>query len=378
MSAPRNVDRMLEAWLESEAAGPGPDRLFDEIIGSTSGTRQARAWPSWLDGLAALADGHRPLLVALLLLLVAAIGSVALAGGAFNALLPSPSRPAVTPRSVAGTTFAATCAHPHSIIVAGGGVWVACLEQSRRFDASTGHLTGAVEAPIVVADAAGAYAATAGAVELVDPQTGAPRQTTPVAGAVAMALDEGAAWVAQGDSRTVTRIDRATLTAGRPVLLPSRPGTLVAGAGSVWVTLPDRDLVVGIDQMTGATTRSFDVADPQQVAFAAGRLWVLDSAGTTLTSIDPGQGDVVSRPFVPVAAASNAAPGVPVAGFAVIGTTVWEVGGSQLVATDARTGVVQQLRRVDPPTVALVAIASAGGSLIAIDSDGTRLLRINP
>jgi len=125
----------------------------------------------------------------------------------------------------------------------------------------------------------------------------------------AIAVGEGAAWVANANS--VTRIDTNT---SRPVGDPIPVGgasAIAAGEGSVWVTSRQNNTVARIDPRTGKVVgRPIAVGRaPSAVAVGAGAVWVTNEADNTLTRIDAREAKVVGGPIAVGKAPSSVAVG---------------------------------------------------------------------
>jgi len=105
----------------------------------------------------------------------------------------------------------------------------------------------------------------------------------------AMALGEGALWVAcQGDG-SVYRLDPGDLHVVARTGLGTRPSGIAVGGGSVWVTLYDEFTVLKIDPRTNA-----QVGEPIPVgvrpvlaAWGADALWVTNAFSKNLSRVDP-------------------------------------------------------------------------------------------
>lgn len=105
----------------------------------------------------------------------------------------------------------------------------------------------------------------------------------------AVALGEGALWVAcQGDG-SVYRLDPGDLHVVARIALGTRPSGIAVGGGAVWVTLYDEFAVAKIDPRTNSL-----VGEPIPVgvrpvlaAWGADALWVTNSWSKYLSRVDP-------------------------------------------------------------------------------------------
>lgn len=168
-------------------------------------------------------------------------------------------------------------------------------------------------------------------------------------GPMAIALAPDGVWVASGNG-DVVRIDRRTgRTAGR-ALHVTDPAGVAVGAGGVWVTSRARGMVTRLDPATGRTTAEIRVGRrPTDVVVQGGAVWVANSAEGTLSRIDPAS----NAPDAPVRVAQGAV-------LALAG------GPRGLWAAKADTELAQpvELVRIDPTSGRLVgpALRVPGGT----------------
>src|SRR5512146_1968814 len=158
MTNPRTTsdrpDAHLHAWMDAEAEAPASTRLFEQVLATTRTMPQVRRWPTWWPISPDRGRAPGGVSVRQLLLLVAIglalLGAAVIAGG--GRPLFSRIRPGPTTEARLATLFAQTCAHPLSIAVAGGDVWVSCFDQVRWFDGH-GALQGAESGSALGVDA---------------------------------------------------------------------------------------------------------------------------------------------------------------------------------------------------------------------------------
>ena len=102
-------------------------------------------------------------------------------------------------------------------------------------------------------------------------------------------VGEGAVWVANYGSGTVTRIDPATnRPAGRPIPVGDVPQGVAVGEGGVWISN-------AFGRLTRVEPRSDEVGDdpialgtdPYAVAAGAGSVWVANGLERSVTRVDP-------------------------------------------------------------------------------------------
>jgi DNA-binding beta-propeller fold protein YncE len=153
----------------------------------------------------------------------------------------------------------------------------------------------------------------------------------------AMAIADGALWVADCQQGTVNRIDLRTarLTATIATGIADRHGELnvVAGAGSIWVASDAKGMIARIDPATNRVMASIPV-DPgtSYLAFGLGSLWAVSGSQQSIERIDPATNTVVKT------TALGRAPGFLVAGEGAV--WVQEQGDGTVARIDARSGEV--------------------------------------
>ena len=92
------------------------------------------------------------------------------------------------------------------------------------------------------------------------------------------------------------------------VSLPSRPGAIAVGEGSVWVALPDRGAVIQIDAKTMSIRDSVSVgANPVGIAVGTDAIWVANGGNSTVSRISSATNEVgtIEVPGAPAAIAVN-------------------------------------------------------------------------
>jgi DNA-binding beta-propeller fold protein YncE len=120
----------------------------------------------------------------------------------------------------------------------------------------------------------------------LEPSAGGPIQ---VGGSpIAVAVGEGAVWVANNTRGTITRIDPTTGTVqGGAIRVGSGPKAIAVGGGSVYVACGD-DSVWRIDPTTGRATRApVRVGDPAGIGVGDGEVWVTSASEGTVARLDP-------------------------------------------------------------------------------------------
>jgi YVTN family beta-propeller protein len=212
----------------------------------------------------------------------------------------------------------------------------------RRRNVLAGALAGVVAAAVAIPifalgeGGSGGIAVDGNAVAVVDPHSNRVTAQIPVgARPDAISYGAGALWVANVDDQTVSEIDpsqkqvsRSIAFAGAPTgvaatndavwvvsanggephvsvhridpqfgssgpatslgnVAAGGPGSVAAGAGSVWVA-PSAGLLTKLDAETGRPAREIDPeSGASAVAVGAGAVWVTDADGNSVTRIDP-------------------------------------------------------------------------------------------
>ena len=131
-------------------------------------------------------------------------------------------------------------------------------------------------------------------VAAVDPDTGQVEAAVPIGGRpTAIAVGEGAVWVANPDQQTLVRIDPKT-KAVTSIGLGTRVADVAVGFGSVWVAGGNGETLTRIDPKQNVPEASIDLGGggsgvlPRPVflvATGAGSVWA--TRGNTLLRIDP-------------------------------------------------------------------------------------------
>ncbi len=172
-----------------------------------------------------------------------------------------------------------------------------------------------------------------------------------VAAAAPLTLLDGGAVTEIGDD-AVAIIDPQTGEIAGAIELEGRPGALVAGEGAVWVTQPDRGIVVRIDPERRAVVDTIQVgADPSAIAVAGGSVWVANAGGSAISRISADTNSVVQ---------TVDARGGPV-GIAVQGGALW-----------VANAIDDSVSRVDPENGELEASIGVGdrpSGIVVADDD---------
>lgn len=132
----------------------------------------------------------------------------------------------------------------------------------------------------------------------------------------ALVVAFGSIWVANSGDATVRRFNSRTYELGdvRTFNVCRSPHGIAAGAGSIWVSCTDDDVVARIPAGLGDESYvPIPVGDgPTSVAFGAGAVWVANTAAGTVSRIDPETDEVETIEV-----------GNAPAGIAVSGGLVW-------------------------------------------------------
>jgi class 3 adenylate cyclase/DNA-binding beta-propeller fold protein YncE len=150
-------------------------------------------------------------------------------------------------------------------------------------------------------DGPSAVAVVPPAVAVVDPDTNRVVASIPVGSKpVTITAGDGAVWVGDVKDGTVTRIDPATRKT-QPIGIGAPAVDLAASEGSIWVATGGFGTVVRIDSEVGAIAERIELGDPRDpltpaasaVAAGGGNVWV--GAFDGLVRIDPRSGEITDR-----------------------------------------------------------------------------------
>ena len=223
-------------------------------------------------------------------------------------------------------------------------------------------VAAAVTAAVLELDhGAGAPVVRPDSVAVVDPGSGRVLSVIPVGSHPdAIAIGDGAAWVANADDGTLTRIDLTTRKVVSTIGIGGPLADVATDVRSVWVATGSEGTLVEVDPHTNAVVSRLNLgsrdalmpASADSVATGAAAVWIGSSAaGGTVFRLDP-----ASTHAVPVFADSYTPAGVVVSG-----GSVWIARTDGGVARlGAGNGAVTA--RVDEPP-APVSIAAGDGSV---------------
>jgi hypothetical protein len=122
----------------------------------------------------------------------------------------------------------------------------------------------------------------------VDAETGAVETVTNVAHGMGGALYwRGWLWTLHGEPNYIVRRDPETLLAKQRIDMPGNSvGSLTYGAGALWATIPDQDLLVRYRPGWRQRALVEVGARPVGVQISDGRAWVASNGSSTLESVD--------------------------------------------------------------------------------------------
>jgi len=223
---------------------------------------------------------------------------------------------------------ARTGGRPISIAAGGGRVWVADISgnQISAVSTRTGRESlgpfGVAQGPVSVAvGEGGVWVASllSGTVSFFDPANGEVRASVALPdGAVRLALGDGYVWVT-GQTDTLTRIDPRPLGVSlewKSARVGQGPLGVAVGEGAVWVANAESGTLSRVDPHTLKVTGTFPVpagssgsgatsglpgssagagSDPETVAVWQGRVWVGGGQSPEVVAIDPRSGAEVGR-----------------------------------------------------------------------------------
>jgi DNA-binding beta-propeller fold protein YncE len=211
---------------------------------------------------------------------------------------------------------------PISVVAGYGRIWVADLAGSQvwEIDPKTGTVVGSsipvANGPVALAAGDGGIwvaSLVAGAVSLIDPRTGDVLASgTLPDGAVRLAVGPDGVWVS-GQTDSLTRVDPHPVDGvlrWRTVTVGQGPFGVAVGDGAVWVANVKSGSVSRVDPTSMRRTATYTIggagggvpANPEMVALWQGRLWVADAQQGVVVALDPATGAKVGT--------SVAVPGV--------------------------------------------------------------------
>lgn len=184
---------------------------------------------------------------------------------------------------------------------------------------------------------------------------------------VAVAVGEGAVWVADNVGNSVSRIDPESMRARTAANDVGRgPLAIAAGEGAIWVASGDGS-VARVDPGSGRVTEAHaDVSLPGGIAVGDGSVWVTDSASGTLVQIDPDSLRTVGHPIDLGKSPFDVAVGDGM---------VWVANlyGGTVDRVNARTGKVDEVDVSDELTLGLT--LGEGGAWVATSADQVSTIR---
>jgi virginiamycin B lyase len=196
----------------------------------------------------------------------------------------------------------------------------------------------AIAAVLIVA-AATAVALIAGTERRPPPLPFGPTSRAQVGEPVAprwFASDGQSLWVHEPTS--LVRLDLATSAITGTVSLNRMDyGYVTTGAGSLWETDYENNVLVRIDPVAGRTLASIPVGSaPEGVAVTAGSVWVAEEHDGAVTRIDPATNRIIAT--VPIGPAGSAGPQIMTAGPGGVWVDIQNI--RSVVRVDAATNKV--------------------------------------
>jgi predicted Ser/Thr protein kinase len=234
----------------------------------------------------------------------------------------------------------------------------------------------------------------------------------PLLGFPALAVGDGAVWLADQVGHTVSRFDAETATLTRTVAVPGSPRDVAVGAGAVWVVGTDQGegTLVTIDLGTGAIRGTFesslwiaandldgnavirvDASEPTQIAatipFETGLLDIATGEGGVWATAG-GMGGSGPRPLTVTRLDSDTGRAVATidlgrqnytggGSLAVAADTGWVIGDEGVIRFDTSTDTVSATIPFTGNDLYAIAADDAGVWVGAGDQPG-RLVRIDP
>lgn len=235
--------------------------------------------------------------------LAAGLGSVWVANGSGTIAQIDPDT-----HSVTRTFSTPQGSFPSGVAAGEGSVWIATglVDSVGVFDPAVGGRVLSVRVPNATDVAVGfgwvwATDSAAGFLYRIDPDsfqsTSFPldeqvRDQEPTG----VAVGEEGVWIANTLAHTVTRVDPQTgqVLIGSIAVDPCAPEQVAAGAGYVWMTCRQQNLVVKIDPTTNTLVETIEVAaGPSDIVATERAVWITSGAAGAVQQIDPGSDRVV-------------------------------------------------------------------------------------
>jgi peptide/nickel transport system substrate-binding protein len=218
------------------------------------------------------------------------------------------------------------------------------------FDATSGRMIRAAPLAfgpaVVVADGPQVWVTDSdeGVVARVDPRSGETTTRIAIPGAGAIAAGDGAVWVA--GALAVSRIDLATARVTQTIPMQGRPSAVAFGAGRVWVADEAGQTLTRLMPATGQRERTVALDDrPTALAVADGLVWVASNTADSVTALDPGT-------MAPVAT-------VGVGG----GPVALAAGGGSMWVANGLDGTISRIDAQHPRVTATIPVAGGAGAL---------------
>ncbi|MEP7040705.1 MAG: ABC transporter substrate-binding protein [Chloroflexota bacterium] len=192
-------------------------------------------------------------------------------------------------------------------------------------------------------------------VSRVDPSTRATVDSIDVGlGPAGVAIGGGSIWVANSGARSVTRINAASAKVVDTIAVGNGPTGIAFASGAVWVTNAGDGTLTRIDATTGEAAPPISIgSSPDAIAADDAGLWVASQDGATVSHLDPTSGALLAAP-IPV--------GSRPAAIVIAAGSVW--------VANAGDG---SLSRIDPALDRVIGVINVGGAPNALAVDGTTL-----
>jgi YVTN family beta-propeller protein len=349
--------------VEHELKPDAPDRPLVEAPQAKAARR--RAVPAVAIGI--IAAVFAVVAVVLVLLLVVRSSS-----NSSSNVVAVPGANTVSVIDTSSNRFAGTISAgdgPVDAVSGGGSIWVINTSDQTfsRIDPDTEVVTSGARSvggsPTGIAYGAGSvwiiteFGGTNGASGSVlrfDPGGGGPRNVIPVGNGVAsIAFGDGAVWVTNTLTNTLSRIDPGTNAVEDKLKVGDGPQALTVGAGYVWVANTLDNSIWKIDDTTDRVVGKFTMlAPPSRLALAGSNLWALSESDSKVAKIDASTGTTVA--MVSVGAQPEA--------LAVGADAVWVVAGA-----------AHEVDRIDAAHPKVVARLEVDGSPEGIAIDGAHV-----
>ena len=227
--------------------------------------------------------------------------------------------------------------------------------------------------------------AGSGTISRIDPQTNEITATIPIGNAdpdndlfvpSRVSIGDGFIWAAKNDEDSIVQIDPNTNQVVATIPIGIEPFALAVNKGTLWITSRSEDSVVRVDLNTEQIVATIaDVKDPSAIVVTEDAVWVANHRDDAVTRIDPLTNEIVASVSLG-SRSSNPNCGTCISGLTISDGAVWvsvAVGG--VVRIDQQ---INQVVATFPMKEGTFGIVSADQGIWFANWEDQALLRIDP